>query len=62
MLLKNSDLWYSEYYMDDDVKLSLKIDEVLLTEQTPFQKLEMFRNYGLGRVYPGNRERRVCLS
>ena len=42
MLLKNCDLWFSEYYIDDDVKLSLKIDEVLHVEQTPFQKLEMF--------------------
>ncbi len=48
MLLKNSDLWFSEYYMDDDVKLSLKIDEVLHVEQTPFQKLEMFRNETFG--------------
>jgi spermidine synthase len=34
--------------MDDDVKLSLKIDEVLHVEQTPFQKLEMFRNETFG--------------
>lgn len=48
MLMKNSDLWFSEYYMDDDVKLSLNIDEVLHVEQSPFQKIEMFHNQTFG--------------
>lgn len=48
MLLKNSDLWYSEYYMDDDVKLSLNIKEVLHTEQSPFQKIQIFNNETFG--------------
>ncbi len=48
MLLKNSDLWYSEYYMDDDVKLSLNIKEVLHTEQSPFQKIQIFNNKTFG--------------
>lgn len=48
MLTKNHDLWFSEYYMDDDVKLSLKIDEVLHVEQSPFQKIELFRNETFG--------------
>jgi spermidine synthase len=55
MLLKSSDLWYSEYYVDDDVKLSLRIDEILHTEQTPFQKLELYRNetYGVFMALDG---------
>lgn len=48
MLTKNHDLWFSEYYMDDDVKLSLKIDEVLHVEQSPFQKIQIFRNETFG--------------
>lgn len=48
MLIKNSDLWFSEYYMEDDVKLSLKIGEVLHTEQSPFQKVQMFKNETFG--------------
>lgn len=48
ILSKNHDLWFSEYYMDDDVKLSLKIDEVLHVEQSPFQKIEIFRNETFG--------------
>jgi len=48
MLIKNSDLWFSEYYMEDDVKLSLKIGEVLHTEQSPFQKVQVFKNDTFG--------------
>jgi len=47
-MVKNSDLWFSEYYMEDDVKLSLKLDQVLHTEQTPFQRLEIHRNETFG--------------
>ncbi|MCL2437182.1 MAG: polyamine aminopropyltransferase [Clostridiales bacterium] len=46
-LIKNHDTWYSEYYSEDDVKLSLKV-EVLHAEQTPFQKLVMMRNETFG--------------
>jgi spermidine synthase len=48
MLNKNHDLWFSEYYMDDDVKLSLKIDEILHVEQSPFQKIQLYRNETFG--------------
>lgn len=48
MLIKNNDIWFSEYYSEDDVKLSLKISELLHTEQTPFQKLQIFRNDTFG--------------
>ena len=40
------DIWYSEYCMKD-VKLSYKVD-FLLSEQTPFQKLEIMRNGTFG--------------
>lgn len=48
MLIKNNDLWFSEYYMDDDVKLSLRIDKVLHSEQTPFQRMEIYHNETFG--------------
>ncbi len=48
MLQKNHDFWFSEYYMDDDVKLSLKVNEILHNEQSPFQKVQMFRNETFG--------------
>lgn len=48
MLEKNHDVWFSEYYMDDDVKLSLKVDEILHVEQSPFQKIHIFRNQTFG--------------
>ena len=48
MLEKNHDLWFSEYYMDDDVKLSLKISEILHVEKSPFQKIELFKNETFG--------------
>ena len=55
MLIKNNDIWFSEYYAEDDVKLSLKISEILHTEQTPFQKLQIFRNdtFGVFMVLDG---------
>jgi spermidine synthase len=48
MLLKNHDFWFSEYYMDDDVKLSLNVKEILHVEQSPFQMVQMFRNETFG--------------
>jgi spermidine synthase len=48
MLLKNHDFWFSEYYMDDDVKLSLKVSEILHTEQSPFQMVQMMKNETFG--------------
>jgi len=45
--INDYDVWYSEYYMDDDVKLSLKVD-VLYNEQTPFQKLSIMHNRSFG--------------
>lgn len=55
MLEKNNDLWFSEYYMDDDVKLSLKIGEILHVEKSPFQKIELFKNdtFGVFMVLDG---------
>jgi len=46
-LNKNHDIWFSEYYVEDDVKLALKV-EVLLSEQTPFQKLMIMKNETFG--------------
>jgi len=46
-LKKNHDIWFSEYCMEDDVKLSLKVT-VLHNEQTPFQKLMIMRNETFG--------------
>ena len=43
------DIWYSEYCMDDDVKLSMKVD-FLHGEQTPFQKLTILRNESFGAI------------
>ncbi len=34
--------------MDDDVKLSLNVDEILHVEQSPFQKIQLFRNKTFG--------------
>lgn len=48
MLLKNHDFWFSEYYMDDDVKLSLKVSEILHVEQSPFQMVQMMKNETFG--------------
>ncbi|MDD2483599.1 MAG: polyamine aminopropyltransferase [Eubacteriales bacterium] len=48
ILSKNHDIWYSEYYMDDDVKLSLNLEEILHVEQSPFQKIQLFKNKTFG--------------
>lgn len=48
MLEKNHDIWFSEYYMDDDVKLSLKLSEILHVEQSPFQQIRVFKNETFG--------------
>jgi len=48
MLVKNSDVWYSEYHSEDDVKLSFKIEEVLHTEQSDFQFIQIFKNETFG--------------
>lgn len=47
-LQKNSDIWYSEYYVDDDVKLSFNV-KVLHSEKTPYQNLEILYNKTFGR-------------
>jgi len=46
---KIHDLWFSEYYMGDDVKMSYKVD-VLHTEQTPYQKLVIMKNNSHGVI------------
>lgn len=48
ILEKNHDIWYSEYYMDDDVKLSLNVEEILHVEQSPFQNIQIFKNKTFG--------------
>lgn len=48
MLEKNHDIWFSEYYIDDDVKLSLKLSEILHVEQSPFQNIKIFKNETFG--------------
>ncbi len=50
MLMKNSDIWYSEYHVEDDVKLSLKINEILHVEQSLYQKIQIFHNETYGNV------------
>lgn len=44
---KNSDLWYSEYHIED-VKLSLEITKYLHVEDSPFQHIEMMHNETYG--------------
>lgn len=48
-------MWFSEYYMDDDVKLSLKIGEILHVEQSPFQDIRIYKNdtFGVFMVLDG---------
>ncbi len=48
LLSKNGDLYYSEYRVDYDVKFSYRIDDVLYTEETPFQELQIFHNQTFG--------------
>jgi len=50
MLVKNSDIWYSEYHVEDDVKLSFKIEEMLHVEQSDFQQIQLFHNDTFGNV------------
>lgn len=48
VIIKNHDLWATEYYAEDSVKQSLKVDEILHYEQSPFQLVELFRNETMG--------------
>ena len=45
-----TDLWYSEFHTDD-VKFSIKVDEQLCSEQTPFQRIDFFRNETFGTFF-----------
>lgn len=48
MMHEMADLWFNEYHVKDSVKLGLNIQEILHTEDTPFQKLQMYRNDTFG--------------
>lgn len=48
LLTKNGDLYFSEYRVDNDVKFSYRIDEVLHAEETEFQDLQVFHNRTFG--------------
>lgn len=48
-LQKNSDLWYAEYYTEDDVKFCVKVN-ILYEKQTPFQKLCIMENETFGKI------------
>ena len=50
MIIKNHDMWASEYYAEDSVKQSIKVDEFLHYEQSPFQLVQVFRNDTMGAV------------
>lgn len=47
MFENNHDIWCSEYYMDD-VKLSLRVDEILYSKKSPYQTIHIFRNETFG--------------
>jgi len=49
LLSKNGELYYSEYREDFDVKFSARIDEILHTEVTDFQEMQIFHNRTFGR-------------
>ena len=50
MLEKNNDFWYSEYHSEDDVKLSFKLETMLHTEQSLFQRIHLFHNETYGNI------------
>lgn len=50
MLEKNNDFWYSEYHSEDDVKLSFKLETMLHTEQSLFQRIHLFHNETFGNI------------
>lgn len=48
----NWDFWYSEFHSPKgDVKFSLKVDEVLYSEETPFQKIVFMKNQTFGTFF-----------
>ncbi len=48
MMNEMADLWFNEHHVINSVKLGLNIQEILHTEITPFQKLEMYKNDTFG--------------
>ena len=42
--------WFREYWTDN-IQFSIKIKEHLFTEQTPFQKIDFYDSYELGRFF-----------
>ncbi|GAB4172964.1 MAG: spermidine synthase [Calditrichia bacterium] len=43
-------IWYSEYYPSPEVKLSIKIKNIIFTKQSDFQKVEIFDTERLGKL------------
>ncbi|WP_330586678.1 class I SAM-dependent methyltransferase [Aminipila terrae] len=48
MMHEMADLWFNEHHVLNSVKFGLNIQEILHTEKTPFQQLEMYRNDTFG--------------
>lgn len=48
MMHEMADLWFNEHHVTDSVKLGLNIQEILHTEKTPFQELQIYRNETFG--------------
>ena len=44
------ELWYSEYY-SENVKLSIKVDKQLHSEQSDFQRIDFFESKEFGRFF-----------
>jgi spermidine synthase len=44
------DLWYTEYHADD-VRFSIKVNEHLYSEQTPFQRIDFFDSDTFGTFF-----------
>lgn len=47
--MREFDYWYSEY-MNDNVKLSFEMDEIIHVEKSDFQKITIFRNKDFGNI------------
>ncbi len=43
-------VWYSEYYPSPEAKLSIKIKDVLYSEQSEYQKIEIYETERLGKL------------
>ncbi|MCR5481643.1 MAG: polyamine aminopropyltransferase [Clostridia bacterium] len=45
----NHDVWYSEYLVEGNAKVSLKLSKILHCEKTDFQELRIFENEEFGK-------------